>query len=182
MYRYMGQYEAFERGVEVNGQTVLAVVAGVPLVFEETALTILSENGIENPELDEWYSQQAWLDALSQIAENIGETKILNIGKSIPKNAKWPAGVESVCDGLDSIGQAYQLNHRGGDIGYYEAEQVDETTVTVECKNPYPCAFDTGILEAVAEEFADSSTPTVTEVGDECRQEGGDTCRYEISW
>ncbi len=178
----MGQYEAFEGGVEVNGEIVYSVLAGVPLVYEEKALDILAENGIENPKLDEWYSQQAWLDTLSQIEKTVGETTLTEIGKSIPKNAKWPDDVQSIVDGLKSIGRAYQLNHRGGDIGYYEAEKVDETTVVVECTNPYSCAFDTGIVEAVADEFADSSTPDVTEVGDECRAEGGDTCRYEIRW
>lgn len=61
------------------------------------------------------------------------------------------------------------MNHRGGDIGQYEAEAVDETTARVECASPYACAFDTGIIEAVARECPDSGIPTVTGVGDKCR-------------
>lgn len=178
----MTQYDAFERGVEVNGKTVLSVVEGVPSAFEEKALRILAENGIENPDPESWYPQQAWLDAFAEIDERIGESTLNQIGKSIPDNAEWPAEVDSVTGGLESINEAYQMNHRGGGIGHYEAEIIDDTTVHVECRNPYACAFDKGIVKATAKEFVDSGVPTVSEIGDECRADGGDACLYEVSW
>jgi hypothetical protein len=178
----MAQYEAFETGVEVNGKTALSVVDGVPSAFEQKALDILADNGIEDPDPESWYPQQAWLDAFAEIDERIGESTLNQIGKSIPDNAEWPAGVESVVGGLESINEAYQMNHRGGDIGHYDAEVKDDTTVHVECKNPYACAFDRGIVEATAREFIDSAVATISEIGDECRADGGDVCLYEVSW
>lgn len=178
----MVQYEAFDSSVEVNGQTVLSVIEGVPSAFEQKASRILAENGIEDPQPDQWYSQQTWLNAFSQVDANIGESTLNQIGKSIPNNSEWPKDVDSVVGGLESINQAYQMNHRGGDIGHYEAETVDKSTAHVECTNPYACAFDTGIVKAVAQKFTDSGVLTITEIGDECRAESGDSCLYEISW
>jgi hypothetical protein len=48
--------------VEVNGQTVLAVVDGS--FIKDKAIQILEDNGITNIQKDGWYSQQAWLNAL----------------------------------------------------------------------------------------------------------------------
>lgn len=171
----MTQFEALDDGVEVNGQTVMAFIEGVPDTFEERTASILANHGIEDPEPDEWYPQQAWLDAFEEIATNIGSSTLGNIGKAIPNNAEWPPGVEDVDEGIESIDEAYHMNHRGGEIGSYESEVIDDSTVRVRCTNPYPCDFDKGIVEATAKEFA-SGYVSVTEVGDECREDAGDVC------
>jgi len=45
----MTQFQALDPRVEVNGETVLSVVAGMG-VFRSAALQLLAENGIEFPE------------------------------------------------------------------------------------------------------------------------------------
>lgn len=176
----MVEFEAFEDGAEVNGQTVAAFIQGVPAGFEERAIEILAEHGIEDPEPGEWYSQQAWLDATEAIDSRMGEATLNRIGERIPETADWPSGVGLVVAGLDLINEAYNMNHRGGEIGYYDAEQVDEQTVHVHCKNPYPCTFDQGVVRAVSEEVSLQDTVLMTEISDQCRSEGGDECVYRI--
>lgn len=177
----MGQFEPLEDGVEVNGQTVLAFVDGVPSAFRGKAESILADNGIEDTEPDTWYQQQAWLDAFKEIAENIGTNTLTNIGRSIPENADWPPGISSVEEGIESIDDAYHMNHRGGEIGHYHSEAVGENTVRVRCTNPYPCPFDQGIIKATAGQFAEG-IPGLKEVGDTCRTDGGEECVYEVTW
>lgn len=182
----MVQFETFEAGVEVNGQTVTAVVEGageVSSVFEDRALEMLAENGIEDPKPDEWYPQQAWLDAFRDISDSIGSQTLRNIGKQIPASADWPPGVDSVAGGLESINDAYHMNHRGGDIGYYEFETVGDKEGKVRCKTPYPCDFDRGIVESVTEEFSpEGAFVDVLEESDQCRDDGGDECVYNVMW
>jgi hypothetical protein len=177
----MAQYEALDDDVEVNGQTVLAFIDGVPSAFEDKSEYILERNGIENPKPDTWHPQQAWLDAFAEIAENVGENTLSNIGESIPENADWPPGVSTVEAGVESIDDAYHMNHRGGDIGHYHSETVGENEVRVRCTNPYPCAFDQGIVDATAAQFADGYV-RVEEVGEECRSESGEECVYRVTW
>lgn len=176
----MAEYESFDTDVEVNGQTVLAFVQGVPSAFEEQAFGILAEHGISEPTADDWYPLQAWLDAFEQIEDRLGPATVNRIGESIPANADWPSSVEVVLAGLEMINEAYHLNHRNGEIGHYDAEQVDDETIHVHCKNPYPCTFDKGIISAVAQQYAHGQAVYVTEISEQCRSEGGDECVYQV--
>lgn len=176
----MAEYESFDNNVEVNGQTVLAFVQGVPSAFEEHAVEILAEHGITEPTVDEWYPLQAWLDAFEEIETHLGAATVNRIGESIPANADWPSSVEVVLAGLEMINDAYHLNHRNGEIGYYDAEQVDEQTIQVHCKNPYPCTFDQGIISAIAQQYAHGQAVFVTEISEHCRSDGGDECVYQV--
>jgi hypothetical protein len=183
---YMIDLEPFDEDVEVNGQTVLAVVAGAAAVserFEDSARRILAQNGIDDPQPDEWYPQSAWLAAFEAIANDIGDSTLRNIGMTIPANAEWPPDVDSVAGGLESINRAYHMNHRGGDIGHYRCESVENGEATVVCENPYPCSFDQGIVEAVVDEFnPDSSYIRVEETSEQCRDDGSKRCQYRVSW
>lgn len=165
----------------MNGQTVLAFLDGVPSVFEEKTQGTLETHGIEGPQPDQWYPQQAWLDAFEAVAENVGDSTVRSIGGLVPDNADWPPGVSTVEEGVESIDDAYQMNHRGGEIGHYLVESVGENEATIRCPNPYPCSFDQGILGAVASEFG-SGLPSLAEVGDECRDTGAKECVYALTW
>ncbi|MFC7081641.1 hypothetical protein [Halorussus caseinilyticus] len=143
----------------------------------------LAENGIDEPEPDEWYPQQAYLDAFESIVDSVGSRTVTNVGKKIPENADWPPGIDSVAGGLESINEAYQMNHRNGDIGYYAFEKEGDSEGKVFCKNPYPCDFDRGIVTAVVEEFSpEDALVGVEEVSDQCRASGGNECIYQVSW
>ena len=85
----MTLFVASSSSVEVNGETVLSIVAGMG-AFKSTALKILAENGIENPQPGIWYKQQDWLNSFKQISGIIGPNTLTEIGKVIPENAVWP--------------------------------------------------------------------------------------------
>ena len=177
----MTEYEPIDSDVEVNGQTILSVVHAFPEGLQGQGERTLAGNGIEDPTEDEWYPQERWLDAFADLRDGMGESTLKQIGKQIPRSAEWPPGTDTVVDGVESIDTAYHMNHRGGEIGNYGAERVDDDTIHVVCDNPYPCAFDRGILEGVVDEFGETRGK-VDEVGPACRADGGDECRYEITW
>jgi hypothetical protein len=178
--RHVEPFEPIEDDVEVRGAAVQSIVEGVPDAFTANASQYLAEQGIEDIDPDEWYTQQAYLDAYQRIVEDIGESTLRRIGKSTPENAEWPPGIDTPLDALRSIDDAYHMNHRGGEIGYYDAE-ADGDGAIVYCKTPYPCAYDEALVKGTAEQFTDAYV-TVTEVGDECRAEGGDECAYRVEW
>jgi len=179
----MSQYKAFSSNVEVNGETVLSVVEGVG-AFKTSAIKTLQEAGIENPTPGKWYRQQAWLDAFRKIAESIGQNTLLQIGRKIPQAAKFPPEIDNVEKALASIDIAYHMNHRGGDIGNYKFEKTAPNVARIICKNPYPCNFDKGIIQAMAERFRPSgSIVSVTHADDQpCRNKGGDSCTFVVKW
>jgi len=83
--------------------------------------------------MDEWYPQQAWLNSFETIAEDLEPHLLDRLGEQIPTIADWPASIASMPDALQSIDDAYQRNHRGGDIGSYRFEQLDDRTGRVVC-------------------------------------------------
>jgi hypothetical protein len=179
----MPPFQAYSNSVEVNGQTVLSIVKGMG-AFKDSGLATLARHGIKSPSSAGWYSQRQWLAAFEEIAKSIGPRTLFQIGQSIPESAKFPPGINSVEKALGSIDMAYHLNHRGGEIGHYTFKSTGPKSGVMECRNPYPCDFDRGIIEALVRRFApppaapkvahDSSKP--------CRSKQGDCCVFLISW
>jgi hypothetical protein len=156
----------------VNGHTVLSVVKGMG-AFTQMASDILTRHGIKAPEPAGWYSQQAWLDAFQDISKSVGSRTVNLIGQSIPVSAKLPPGIDSVEKALPAIDVAYHMNHRGGEIGQYKFTKTGEKKGEMECRNPYPCDFDLGIIESMAWRFTVSGSPKVIhDASKPCRAKG----------
>jgi hypothetical protein len=197
----MAQFKAYEAGVEVNGTTIMAVVSGMG-TFRNLAMTYLRRRGLDAVVADDkhWYSQQAWLDVFQALATEVGDSTLYSIGLKIPENAVFPQEIDSVEKALASIDVAYHMNHRNKQgqvlfdpvarpkspmlegIGHYGFEKIEgQSRARMVCANPYPCAFDRGIIAAMAARFArlpevlhDDSKP--------CRKQGGESCTYLVSW
>jgi hypothetical protein len=179
----LAQFIAFENGVEVNGETVLSIVEGS--VMKEKAFSLLERHGIVNPTPGRWYSQQAWLNAFREIADNIGPRTLHAIGRKIPENAVFPPFINSVAEALTAIDTAYHMNHRNGEIGHYACESAGEKAMRIACDNPYPCDFDRGIIESMAMRFLPEGSILVTvehDLDSGCRKEGDETCIYRVTW
>jgi hypothetical protein len=177
-------YRAYSPLVEVNGETVLSVVDGMG-AYKTKALQILKDNGIDNPRPGQWYSQQNWLNAFKTIAQSIGTSTLLQIGKSIPENAKFPPEIDNIHKALAAIDVAYHMNHRNGEIGNYKYEKINDKSVKIICKNPYPTDFDKGIIESMAKKFKPQGTLFVKVTVDATqpqRNQGGESDTYIITW
>lgn len=179
----MTLFVAYDQKVEVNGETVLAVVDGLGS-YTETAFKWLKMNGIDKPKSGQWYSQQAWLNTFKLITERLGPASMMKIGAAIPNNAQWPPEIDSVEKALASIDVAYHMNHRNGPIGHYSFTKTGPRSGTMVCKNPYPDSFDWGIIEATAKKFKnpdDYVTVTIDE-SKPVRAKGAESTTYLISW
>ncbi len=178
----MTVYETYDEDVEVNGQTIQTVIEGMSI--EPKARDYLDEEGIEDPQSGEWYPQQAWLNAFQKIAEDTGDATLKRIGRKIPENADWPPGIDSVCEALDSIDKAYHMNHRGGEIGSYDFEKTGDNSGEFVCDNPYPDAFDEGVIEETAKQFAENKLKVNVEVDDSkpTRDGGADSTTFLVEW
>jgi len=179
----MASYKAMAPGVEVNGETVLSVVNGMGM-FKSKALDALSAAGIKSPAAGNWYPQQAWLDAFKKLSSMVGNGTLNMIGRAIPQNAKFPPEIDGIEKALAAIDVAYHMNHRGGEIGHYTFQKTGEGSSKVVCTNPYPCAFDRGIIEAMSARFRNRASNVVVRHDDSapCREKGADSCTYLVTW
>lgn len=195
-------FKSFDPGIEVNGQTVFSIVDGLG-EFKTLAKRVLLDSGIgteENGELkmdlNAWYPQDSWLHAFEIFSNEIGDTLLKNIGMKIPENAQFPHWVEDIDSAIKSIDIAYHMNHRKDGkplydmetgkmtegIGHYGYERIPGKNLIIsESINPYPCAFDFGIISAMAAKFKPNSI--VEHHGSKpCRKKGADSCTYLVSW
>jgi hypothetical protein len=169
--------------VEVNGETVYAIVDGMG-VFKTQAFKILEENGIHDPKPGQWYNQQAWLNAFKTIAKQIGNLTLNSIGQKIPENAKFPPEINDIHKALSAIDVAYQMNHRKGSIGHYIYEKTGDRSAKIVCTNPYPDEFDKGIIVAMAKKFRLPDFKLVVKIDESqpVRMNGGDSTTFIITW
>jgi hypothetical protein len=197
------EYVAFEKGIDVNGQTVSSVVEGFAM-FKKIPSDILLGLGIGNvgPDglvqmaPDEWFSHELWLEAFKAIGKVIGMGAIHGIGLKIPECAIFPPWVTDVHSAIRSVDVAYHLNHRKGGqvmfdvekgtmlegIGHYGFTPITgEKRILSTCNNPYPCDLDKGILTAMARRFAPDAWVDHVEP-EVCRKKGGDQCTYLVTW
>jgi len=179
----MKVFVASSPNVEVNGETVYAIVDGMG-GFKAKAIKILEENGIHDPKPGQWYNQQAWLNSFKVIAEQIGNSTLNAIGQKIPENAKFPPEVDSIHKALFVIDVAYQMNHRNGEIGNYIYEKIGERSAKFVCTNPYPDEFDKGIIMAMAKKFKTPIFNLVVTIDETQtnRMKGGDSTTFLVSW
>ena len=179
----MKTFQASSPNVEVNGETIYSIVDGMG-VFKTTALKILNDNGIPNPQPGHWYKEQSWLNAFKDISEKVGDSTLYNIGQKIPENAIFPPEINDIHKALSAIDVAYHMNHRNGEIGEYKYEKTGDRSAKITCTNPYPDEFDKGIIFQMGKKFAPSGTVvSVTyDTNKSSRSKGYDSTVYLVAW
>ncbi len=138
--------------VEVHGSAVKSVIEGCG-VFQKRVKTLLAEKGIEELDVNAWYSLDDVIAVITKLAASVGNNLLLEIGKYIPKNSVFPPEVDSFEKAVVLLDVAYKMNHRNGNYGEYKCIQEDPHTIRVICNVPYPAMVNLGILRGFARRF-----------------------------
>lgn len=167
---------------KVHGQTVEVTLEGVMSVFRRRMRDLLDDHGIEDPDpqSDDWYDMEAFLNVLDDVKEDTGENALRKIGEATPRQFDWPDEPDSPAAALAALSDIYEAEHQPA-RGSYAFERVDDTTARVTADTPYPCVFDRGLLKGTVK-TGGGNRASLTEVGSTCRDEGHETCVYELSW
>lgn len=194
----MTQFIAQTDGVEVNGETVVAVLDGMGN-FREKGREILAWNGILAPEAGRWYKMQALLDSLKQIAGSFRPITLTSIGRKLPDLIRFPLGIQDVQQALLSLDVTYHLNHRRDGkilydntarkvldgIGHYYYKHTGPSSAVIVCTSPYPCDYDRGLIDATALRFRPNGVGDIHvthEANEHCRKNGDDFCTFKVEW
>lgn len=176
----MAQFVAFAPEVEVKGISILGIIE----TMGEEVIPIFEKHNLSLIDPDEWYNQQEYLNAYREISE-LNFMNLVAIGMKIPDHAAWPPNVKTVHDALASVNVAYQMNHRGGEIGSYDYTAVSENEGVMVCRNPYPSDFDYGLIYRIVQKFRTKEDNTIVVKRDTKlpnRLTGADSCTYHITW
>ena len=181
----MREFECRHDDVEVRGGVVDAFLSAFGPYKARGERVMCRHLGIErvDPSPDTLYPLAEVLRAMSELQDQFGGPFMRKIGAFIFDKAIFPPGIDSVAKGMELLNDAYYANHvhATGKIGGYYWTSGGEREGTMVCDNPYPCAFDIGILDTISKRFAPTAVVTHEEP-ELCRHTGGDRCRYHVRW
>jgi hypothetical protein len=188
------------KGIEVSGRVIYGLMQAFGQ-FKALASKYLLEEGIGQKGPDElavvepasWYPMDAQLRALARFSRDMGDSVVHQIGVSMIKEVEWPPTVHDVKTLAEHLDLGYHMNHRKdgkpmGDlatgrvtegIGHYFYKAGSQRGTEIEANNPYPCAYDKGLLfgalrklRVVGAIIHDETLP--------CRKRGHKSCVYVI--
>jgi hypothetical protein len=190
-------------GFDVNGQIIRSIYEAFRL-FPEVGLKPYTKRGIGTVAPDGrlvvepsgWYPMGAWVAAKHEIVNLIGPQKGYEVGKQIARFAELPPTIRDIVTALDGMDVSYHMNHRkNGEVMFNPAngkmlEGIGHTRpvsgrgtrrIVVESDSPYPCDVDRGIVIGFSARFEPNIViEHLTDAG--CRKQGGERCRYALSW
>lgn len=182
----MAQYIAFSPKVEVSTNLVPSIMAANPQQ-EQKVRNIFARNGIENIQTSGWFAQQNFLNSYKEVGKNLGPHMLFNIGKSLFESLSFPDEIVLLEDALRSLDDILQQNHREGQNGYYRLLNFDrrKKEASIECKNPYPCYLDRGILTGLSRKFKPQDATLINvqlDTNQPHRLIGAESSIYSILW
>lgn len=130
-----------------------------------------------------WFPAAKFLAAMSELQDQFGAPFMRKVGSFIFDKAVFPPGIDDVQKGMQLLDVAYYTNHQNvtpGQIGGYHWKADRERGGLMSCDNPYPCAFDIGIIETITHRFEKGAR--VEHEAGPCRHNGDDLCRYRVEW
>lgn len=182
----MAQFIPFCEKVKVRGEVILAILSGLSYLKDEI-VEILRRNNIDEVHPAEWYKITDVLNTFKEIDKEFGSSALFSIGESIPDKAIFPSYIKDLKEALEKLNTAYSLNHKNGEIGYYKLLEWNEQEKKAyyECKNPYPCHFDRGILTKIANNYIPTDSKGIEvllDISRVSRLDGAESSYYIIKW
>ena len=175
----MSRERAFPPELQTRGGNILALLAAMG-PYRLQGEELLAAQGITDVSADGWYSLQAFVTVLDEIARRVGPHTLFQIGRQIPDHIRMPErirGFEEICA---AFGKAFDLNHRGGDVGGIGYSITGPRSAVIVTSTPYPCDFDRGVIQGFFQRFQDSRVAVARDPNRPCKAEGGKSCTYFV--
>lgn len=182
----MEKLQAFDENTEASGSFLLAFIKNLK---SEEIFPILRKHNLVSVDPDAWYPHQLALDVLHDVAYGTegGMMNLVAIGMGVVDTAMSEQinqpGI-TLEEGLISLNDTYQLNHRNGYAGEISVVVMGPRHVELVDHTPYTDDTMFGMIYALARKLSPvGSHPIVRHLDDApCRKEGDDSCTYEITW
>jgi hypothetical protein len=148
-------------------------------------------------EPEKWYPLDAFLRAFDRIQNEFGEFTLRQAGLYMHKKAT-PASdttFKDISSAFATLDMGYHYNHAKNNqamfnpqtgqmtegIGHFKARTVPgKNQVHCDADSVYPCAFQEGIVQGLAQRFDPQAR--VTHDAKSCRKKGAATDTYTITW
>lgn len=144
--------------IEVQGTSVLSIVDNVR---SDHIRLYLEKHQFTDIQPDTWYPCQTWLDIMNDMAQSPNTSpNYVAIGMAIADKVVLPpelhsASLPQILEMWDAI---YQMNHRGGDVGYVRTEKIHDSLYRTVHKHLYPDDLTYGLAYGWCRRFLPQGT------------------------
>lgn len=147
----MDKLLAFDPNTEVIGYVMTSFL---DCLTHEEVEPLVHAHGVQQIDSQGWYRQQLWLDILSDVMQQPNATEnLVAIGMKLAEKIIFPPHITTVKDAISGASIVYQKNHRGGNPGCIDYEDVGETHIRLHVSTPYPDDFIYGTRYGYARRF-----------------------------
>lgn len=189
--------------IEVSGLSVDGFIKGFA-AFRALASKYLLREGVGKADAagfvvvtpDAWYPLPGYLRAFSAISREVSDSIVETLGRAVMTNVYWPPEANTLEGMVRFIDVGYHMHHRRNGqplfdsrtgvmhegIGHYWGSQLGPHHFAVRCENPYPCAFDRGLLEGALRRLGrmPGSYEVLHDSDAPCRTRGGKSCTLTV--
>jgi len=180
----MPKYKA-QPNAQISGVRVISTIEALG-VFKEAGYKILAENGIANPQPEQWYSQQDFINFFEALSAKVGPATLFMMGKNLGTTAKLPPQMDTFEKVLLSMDQFYKLHHRNVPANEgWRVEKTGATSLKLTSTGPYPDDMLRGVIAGYAEKLKPAKGVIINIKIDPTqprRDTGGDSVTILVNW
>jgi hypothetical protein len=148
-----------EPGTEVVGAVVQAIVHNINA---EEFRPFLEQQGISNPEAEQWYPLEKLMNVFNEMQRQSGAwTNFVALGLAITEYSVKPEGAEeSLRKTLETWDEWYQVNHRNGQITRIQTVKHNENSydLVLDINHNYPHDMVYGLVWGSARNLLPNGT------------------------
>jgi len=189
-------FRTFSAFTEVSGKMILKMLGACEGYLDQVQ-QILAAFGLTNLHPEDWYPEQTFLDALCQISDCTSPVLLNQMGAALADTIQClsitnlsAAGAPldaSVEESILLLNQQYHRWHQHGEAGDIHLIQSIPTlqSVIVQCRHPYPCELDMGLLKRLVQRVTQKAQVMVFHdyrQTQRCRKTGAGACTLVVSY
>ncbi len=137
---------------KVLGNAIISVLTSMDSHYLAKKYLAKHNFDVESIESETYYELQNYLNLLNDIHKDM-PLFLSDIGRNVFSQAKFPPEVDTLEKAYNSIGTAYQLNHKNDEASTITCTKVAHNKFQVRFNTPYPSKFNIGILQGIALAF-----------------------------
>lgn len=136
----MAEYHLTQQNIEISGEAMLCNIQAMG----RAVVPMLGKYGIDELYPNRWYPQQAWLEILEALTQEVG-IDLMSVGSRIAAAVSLPNGHFTIPKLLTFLNDLYRQTHRHCEPPF-RAEVIGERKVRIEDSSPYPPDLHFGLI------------------------------------
>jgi len=150
----MTQFASFSTENKVSGEWIRLFHKSSTFLNDKVKQS-LKKNDILNASPEHWYSLQDYLNVFNEVSKTHSPSVLFKMGKNLFQCFQDSPEIQTIEEAVSAFNEKYQVAHKGTKVGYYKVIKFkkEQKEIQIECKNPYPCYWDRGILTALGKKY-----------------------------